>query len=84
MRAAQTDIKDPVKNNTKNLVKMVNALGTDISTSIEGSRDAMNLTKLSGGARIAKVFHERFPYAIARVSDIINLGFVLLRNCLSC
>eukprot|EP00039_Didymoeca_costata_P012952 m.189725 g.189725 ORF g.189725 m.189725 type:complete len:832 (-) comp15632_c0_seq13:173-2668(-) len=67
VKAAQSELSDPSKNQTKNLVKMVNSIGSEIEESIEGSKDNPNLTKLSGGARIAKVFNERFPYELARM-----------------
>lgn len=53
--------------NTKALVKMVNSYGQSVEQAIEGGGDAVSLTSLSGGAKIAKVFMERFPYELAKV-----------------
>lgn len=53
--------------NTKQLVKMINGYGTDIESAIEGNGGHVSLTELSGGARIAKVFLERFPFELAKV-----------------
>ena len=53
--------------NTKNLVKLINGYGSDITKSIDGGGDNVSLVELSGGARIAKVFMERFPYELAKV-----------------
>eukprot|EP00040_Diaphanoeca_grandis_P022222 m.118917 g.118917 ORF g.118917 m.118917 type:complete len:824 (-) comp28710_c2_seq1:149-2620(-) len=60
---------DPRDNtrNTKQLVKMINAYGSDVESAIEGNGGQVSLTELSGGARIAKVFLERFPFELAKV-----------------
>jgi len=53
--------------NTKNLVKLINGYSSDIQRAIDGGGDTVSLSELSGGARIAKVFMERFPYELAKV-----------------
>jgi dynamin GTPase len=49
------------------MVQTVNAFGNNFEKRIEGSGDAVNVEKLSGGARIARVFHERFPFEIVKM-----------------
>eukprot|EP00730_Choanoeca_flexa_P008456 TRINITY_DN12490_c0_g1_i10.p1 TRINITY_DN12490_c0_g1~~TRINITY_DN12490_c0_g1_i10.p1 ORF type:complete len:834 (+),score=256.81 TRINITY_DN12490_c0_g1_i10:128-2629(+) len=52
---------------TKAMVQMVNSFGNNFEKRIEGSGDAVNVERLSGGARIARVFHERFPFEIVKM-----------------
>ncbi len=53
---------------TKAMVQMINQFGNKFEKKIEGSGD-VNLSKLSAGARIAKVFHERFPFEIVKMEQ---------------
>lgn len=50
------------------MVQMINAFGNKFEKKIEGSGD-VDLAALSGGAKIAKVFHERFPFEMVRVES---------------
>lgn len=47
---------------------MVQTFTTDIERSIEGSSSkAVSTNELSGGARINRIFHERFPFEIVKM-----------------
>uniref|UniRef100_A0A915PWR2 Dynamin n=1 Tax=Setaria digitata TaxID=48799 RepID=A0A915PWR2_9BILA len=53
---------------TKALMQMVQTFTTDIERSIEGSSaKAVSTNELSGGARINRIFHERFPFEIVKM-----------------
>jgi len=47
---------------------MITSFGMDVEKSIEGSGSEINTNELSGGARINRIFHERFPLELVRVS----------------
>lgn len=52
---------------TKNLVKLVNSYALNVADAIEGGSGSVSLTELSGGARIARVFSELFPFEVAKI-----------------
>merc|ERR1712198_260972 len=53
---------------TKAMLQMVQQLQQDFERAIEGSGTAVvNTLELSGGAKINRLFHERFPYEIVRM-----------------
>jgi len=53
---------------TKAMLQMVQQLQQDFERAIEGSGSAaVNTMELSGGAKINRLFHERFPYEIVRM-----------------
>ncbi|XP_076042559.1 dynamin-1 shibire isoform X3 [Oratosquilla oratoria] len=53
---------------TKAMLQMIQQLQNDFERSIEGSGSAViNTNELSGGAKINRLFHERFPYEIVRM-----------------
>ncbi|XP_063613010.1 dynamin-like isoform X1 [Penaeus indicus] len=53
---------------TKAMLQMIQQLQNDFERAIEGSGSAaINTNELSGGARINRLFHERFPYEIVRM-----------------
>ena len=53
---------------TKALLQSVTGLQQDFERSIEGSGGAdVNCMELSGGAKINRIFHERFPYEIVKM-----------------
>jgi hypothetical protein len=70
---------------TKNLVKLVNSFAIAVADAIEGGGGQVSLTELSGGARIARVFSELFPFEIARIeideSDLRSRIAFAIRNC---
>ncbi|KZS17708.1 putative Dynamin, partial [Daphnia magna] len=50
---------------TKAMLQMIQRLQSDFERAIEGSGTAnINTEELSGGAKISRLFHERFPYEI--------------------
>lgn len=53
---------------TKAMLQMIQQLQNDFERAIEGSGSAsINVVELSGGAKINRLFHERFPYEIVRM-----------------
>merc|ERR1711962_1651687 len=55
---------------TKAMLQSIQQLQQDFERCIEGSGSAaVNTLELSGGAKINRLFHERFPYEIARMKE---------------
>nr|CAD7261495.1 unnamed protein product [Timema shepardi] len=53
---------------TKAMLQMIQQLQSDFERTIEGSGSSeINTEKLSGGARINRLFHERFPLEIVKM-----------------
>jgi len=50
---------------------MLTTFGGDLDKSIEGSGNEISTNELSGGARINRIFHERFPFELVRVTDSV-------------
>lgn len=50
--------------------RMVQQFAVDFEKRIEGSGDQVDTLELSGGAKINRIFHERFPFEIVKVSTI--------------
>lgn len=48
---------------------MVQQFAVDFEKRIEGSGDQVDTYELSGGAKINRVFHERFPFELVKVKD---------------
>ena len=46
---------------------MVQQFAVDFEKRIEGSGDQIDTYELSGGARINRIFHERFPFEVVKV-----------------
>ncbi|XP_032883951.1 dynamin-3 isoform X2 [Amblyraja radiata] len=51
----------------KALLLMVKQFSVDFDKKIEGSGNQVDTVELSGGARINKVFHERFPFELVKM-----------------
>lgn len=50
------------------LFRMIQQLQSDFERTIEGSGSAqINTMELSGGAKINRLFHERFPFEIVKM-----------------
>ena len=47
--------------------RLVQRFGGEFEKQIEGSGQNVNLAELSGGAKINRIFHERFPYDLVKV-----------------
>lgn len=54
---------------------MVQQFSVDFEKRIEGSGDQVDTLELSGGAKINRIFHERFPFELVKV--FIHLSGVL-------
>ncbi|XP_037626006.1 dynamin 3a isoform X5 [Sebastes umbrosus] len=64
---------DPARR-TKTLLQLAQRLSVDFEKLIEGSGDKVDTVNLSGGARINRIFHERFPYELDKLeSDEMKL-----------
>eukprot|EP00049_Salpingoeca_infusionum_P025257 m.18397 g.18397 ORF g.18397 m.18397 type:complete len:829 (-) comp7819_c0_seq1:334-2820(-) len=61
----RTDAGD-AKKATKTMVQLINAFASNYEKKIEGSGE-VNVESLSSGAKIYRVFHERFPFEIAKM-----------------
>lgn len=52
---------------TKALMQMIQQFSSDFEKAIEGGGDSIDTKELSGGAKINRIFHERFPYEMVKV-----------------
>jgi dynamin GTPase len=50
----------------KAMLNLIQQFGTDFERSIEGGTTAVQTAELSGGARINRIFHERFPFELVK------------------
>lgn len=58
---------------------MVQQFGVDFEKCIEGSGDQVDTSNLSGGAKINRIFHERFPFELVKViSVMMSILFVII------
>lgn len=55
---------------------MVQQFGVDFEKRIEGSGDQVDTNELSGGAKINRIFHERFPFELVKVSVPWSCGML--------
>jgi Dynamin central region len=46
---------------------MVTTFGQELEKTIEGAGSEISTRELSGGAKINRIFHERFPYELVQV-----------------
>ncbi|XP_056619934.1 dynamin 3a isoform X1 [Triplophysa dalaica] len=58
---------DDPSRKTKTLMQLIQHFGLDFEKSIEGSGDQVDTVELSGGAKINRVFHERFPFELVKM-----------------
>ena len=60
---------------------MITNFGTDFDKSIEGTGSEISTVELSGGAKINRIFHERFPFELVKVFNfnILIYAFNLYR-----
>ncbi|KAM9435035.1 dynamin 3a isoform 2-T2 [Clarias gariepinus] len=52
---------------TKALMQLIQHFGLDFEKMIEGSGDQVDTVRLSGGAKINRIFHERFPLELVKM-----------------
>uniref|UniRef100_A0A8C4GRZ6 Interferon-induced GTP-binding protein Mx n=1 Tax=Dicentrarchus labrax TaxID=13489 RepID=A0A8C4GRZ6_DICLA len=57
---------DDPSRKTKQLLQMVQQFSVDFEKRIEGSGDQVDTVELSGGAKINRIFHERFPFELVK------------------
>ncbi|ESO04100.1 hypothetical protein HELRODRAFT_79668 [Helobdella robusta] len=57
---------DPTRK-TKAMMQMVTQFGQDLEKSIEGAGSEISIKELSGGAKINRIFHERFPFELVKI-----------------
>lgn len=62
---------------------MVQQFAVDFEKRIEGSGDQIDTYELSGGARINRIFHERFPFELVKVllPDAAEIHFLFPPVC---
>jgi len=53
---------------------MVTTFSQELEKSIEGAGSEIDTRELSGGAKINRIFHERFPFELVRVSNNCNVS----------
>uniref|UniRef100_A0A8C5A6L8 Interferon-induced GTP-binding protein Mx n=1 Tax=Gadus morhua TaxID=8049 RepID=A0A8C5A6L8_GADMO len=58
---------DDPQRKTKALLQLVQQFGVDFEKCIEGSGDQVDTNELSGGAKINRIFHERFPFELVKI-----------------
>ncbi|XP_066532503.1 dynamin 3a isoform X2 [Hoplias malabaricus] len=58
--------EDPTRK-TKALMQLIQHFGLDFEKRIEGSGDQVDTVELSGGAKINRIFHERFPFELVKM-----------------
>jgi len=61
---------------------MVQQFAVDFEKRIEGSGDQVDTLELSGGAKINRIFHERFPFEIVKVCN--QCSFLPLSHLILC
>ena len=57
------------------MFRMIQGFNDTFEKLIEGTGASVDTAELSGGAKINKIFHERFPYELVKVRGFF--GFVL-------
>ncbi|VDI51852.1 dynamin GTPase [Mytilus galloprovincialis] len=57
---------DPARK-TKAMMQMCTQFGSDFEKTIEGSGAEISTLELSGGAKINRIFHERFPFELVKM-----------------
>ncbi|KAA0719628.1 Dynamin-3 [Triplophysa tibetana] len=60
---------DDPSRKTKALLQMVQQFSVDFEKRIEGSGDQVDTVELSGGAKINRIFHERFPFELMECNE---------------
>lgn len=74
--------------------RMVQQFGVDFEKCIEGSGDQVDTSNLSGGAKINRIFHERFPFELVKVTIVmihylhydcyvLGISFMILKSHIS-
>ncbi|XP_072538374.1 dynamin 3a isoform X2 [Salminus brasiliensis] len=58
---------DDPSRKTKALMQLIQHFGLDFEKRIEGSGDQVDTVELSGGAKINRIFHERFPFELVKM-----------------
>ena len=51
---------------------MLNTYSADFERIIEGGGDDIDTAKLSGGAKINRIFNERFPFELVKVLQFLK------------
>ncbi|CAG5133596.1 unnamed protein product, partial [Candidula unifasciata] len=59
---------DPARK-TKAMMQMISQFNTDFERDIEGSGAHVSTEDLSGGAKINRLFHERFPFELVKMES---------------
>ena len=62
------------------MCRMVQQYNVDFDKEIEGSGSSIETNELSGGAKINRVFHERFPFELVKVSPSVAPSGMILEG----
>lgn len=57
---------------------MVQQFAVDFEKCIEGSGDQVDTSNLSGGAKINRIFHERFPFELVKVTGLTCFIMIII------
>ncbi|KAF6035991.1 dyn-1 [Bugula neritina] len=52
---------------TKAMLQMIQSFGSELEQAIEGAGDHVSTKELSGGARINRIFFERYPFELVKI-----------------
>lgn len=51
---------------------MIRTFGSELEQVIEGAGDNVSTKELSGGAKINRIFFERYPFALVKVEQVFH------------
>ena len=60
------------------MYRLVQTFGVDFEHRIEGGGSEMSKTELTGGAKINRIFHERFPFELVKVGVSPLIFFIII------
>ena len=68
---------------TKAMLTLIQNYGSDFERRIEGGGEAISISELSAGAKINRIFHERFPFELVKVGVLYHIVCVCVCVCVS-
>ena len=61
------------------MFRMIQGFNDTFEKLIEGTGALVDAAELSGGAKINKIFHERFPYELVKVGEYLGTNYAEIR-----